>query len=208
MPSPFPEFTPNDLRRRILRWNLEQCAWGGVILAGSALLWGLTIYGTFMFVAALRTLPNPEFSLLTPWSESDAISRGLSVFILLLFTWLGVSRRSPLFVLKNSDPYVSGIELPEWKFNDQGGTWFWLALPGLAPALTLFGLRILMRCFSVKRSRINLASRTCVYLKHLDEWVAFPKLLSQRQAVILLYHLNLIHISHRFGKLEIRFRRN
>jgi len=206
MPFPFPELTPKALRRRILRWNLEQCAWGGTILACSVLLWGPTVYITFILVAVLRRLPNLEFSSPMPWNEQDVIVRGLSVFVLLVVTWLGVSRRSPLFVAEDFDPYVTGIDLPEWKLNVQGGTEFWCALPGLAPALTLFGLRIFGRCFSVKRSRINLACRTYAYLKHLDDWVAYPKLLSQRQAVILLYHMDLIHISHRFGKLEIRAR--
>ena len=200
------ELTPDVLRRRIFRWNLEQCVWGGTILACSVLFWGLTIYVAFIIVAVLRKLPNLEFTLPIPWNEQDVISQGLSVFVFLVVTWLGVSRRSTLFVAEDFDPYVTGIDLPEWKLNVQGGTEFWFALPGLAPALTLFGFRILGRCFSWKRNRMNLACRTYAYLKHVDDWVAYPKLLSQRQAVILLYHLNLIYISHRFGKLEIRVR--
>ena len=208
MPSHSPTLTPKALRRRILRWNLEQCAWGGTILAFSVPFWGLTIYVTFMFVAALRSLPGLEFSPPIPWNEQDVISQGLNLFVLLLVTWFGMSGKLPLFVLKDSDPHFSKIDLPEWMLNDQGGTEFWFALPGLAPALTLFGLRILGRCFSWRRSRINLACRTYASLQRLDNWIAYPKLLSQRQAVNLLYHLNLIHISCRFGNMEIRVRRN
>lgn len=121
---------------------------------------------------------------------------------------IGISSFPTLFVLESSDDRFAGIELPKWRWNDQWGTDHCWALLGIAPALTLLGIRVIQRCFSFDRSRINLACRTYAYLDRWDDWAPYPKLFSQRRAVQLLYHMKLIRVSHRFGKLEIRIRRN
>ena len=199
------ELTPNDLARRIFQWNLKQCAWGTAVLVCASLFWALTAYGTLVLVTALRTLSKPEWG--PPWSEQDILSRGLTVVILLGLVYLGCSGWSPLFVREISDPRFSEAELPHWTLSAHWGGEFLLAIPCIAPALTLLGLRILGRCFSWNRSRIHLACRTYVYLKQWNDWAPYPKLRSQRQAVALLYHLDLVRLSYRFGKLEIRARR-
>jgi hypothetical protein len=134
----------------------------------------------------------------------DTLSRTLIGIILLLLIWIGCSPRSPLFIQDKPDERLAGIEPTEWKLNDRWTIGFWLAMFGIAPALTLFGIRCFGRCFSLEERRIDLAYRTYTVLAERDGWTPYPKLLSQRRAVELLYHLGLIHVSMRFGKLEIR----
>ena len=191
--------TPNDLRKRIVCWNLKQSALGGAILACSVFLWLLTIRGTTVLVNALQTLPIPG-------SQSQVLSRMLTVTALLLIAWIGCSSRLPLFVWKNPDADFTGVGLPEWRLNDQWGPGFWLALLGIAPALTLLGILVISQCFSLNKRRVSLACRTLAALVRQDDWVPYPRLLSQRRAVELLYHLKLIHVSKRFGNWEIRIR--
>jgi len=194
------QLTLNDLRKRIVCWNLKQSALGGAILACSVFLWLLTIRGAVLLGNSLQTLP-------IPWNESDVLSRGLTAIVLLLVIRIGCSSRSPLFIWIKPDADFAEVELTEWRLNDQWGPEFWLALLGIAPALTFFGIDWTCRCFSLEKSRIDLACRTHAYLARQDNWVPYPKLLSQRRAVVLLYHLKLINVSKRFGNLEIRIRR-
>ena len=197
MPTNPSQLTPNDLRKRIVRWNLKQCAKGGTILGCSLFLWLLTIHGLVVLVSALQTLPIPG-------SDSQVLSGMLTVIVLVLIAWIGGSPRSPIFIWDKPDTDVVGVELPEGKLNNHWGVEFWVALVGIAPALTLGGIYMMRRCFSFEKSRIDIACRTHGYLARQDDWVPYPKLFSQRRAVQLLYHLKLIYVSKRFGNLEIR----
>jgi hypothetical protein len=195
MSSP-PPLTADDLVKRIVRWNFKQCFSGGTLIVCSAFLWLLTIRGTVILVNILRSL--------SPLSnESDTLSRTLVGTILLFLVWIGCSPRSPLFIQDKPDERFAGIEPMVWKLNDRWTVGFWLAMLGIAPALTLFGIRCFGRCFSLEERRIDLACRTYAVLVERDGWTVYPKLLSQRRAVELLYHLGLIQVSRRFGNLEI-----
>ena len=196
MPSPPAPLTPDDLAGRIVHWNLTQCGLGGAILVCSAFPWLLTIRGTIALVEFLQTLP-------IPWSESEAFARTLTAIILLLLVGIGCSSRLPLFVWEGPDDGFTGIELPQWRLNDQWSMEFWLALLGIAPALTFWGLCVMCRCFSFEKRRIDLACRAYDLLASRTDWAPYPKLLSQRRAVELLYHLKLIRVSKRFGNREI-----
>jgi hypothetical protein len=94
-----------------------------------------------------------------------------------------------------------------WIPVNPGWSTFPLMIFCAAPLLTCWGISIFCQCFSYNRSRILLACTLYNYLNEWNDWVPYPKFESQRQAIFLLYRLNLVRVSYRFGVLQVK-RRN
>lgn len=180
---------------------------GGTFLLCAAGCWGVTLYAVLLLASSLKHFPNGPVSWTSPWNDCDWVSWGLVSIFCVFLGWIGFSGRSTLFIPDQPDYRFDEIEFPKWRLNDHLGTAFFLAIPGLAPALTGFAVHCFLRCFSMDRQRIELACLAYSHLLERDGWRSYPRLESQRQAVILLYHLKLVRISHRFGKLQFRIRR-
>lgn len=74
----------------------------------------------------------------------------------------------------------------------------------LAPILTCWGLTIFRECLPINREMRNQAAVMYRHLAVQGDWISYPPLESQRQAVVLLYHLGLVRISRRFGRLQVK----
>ncbi|MDR1140295.1 MAG: hypothetical protein LBL62_01290 [Planctomycetaceae bacterium] len=189
------EFTLSDLIRLIHWYNLGYCVFGTVIGMIAFVFWIATIYVSIV-LSALIPLPLPL---------PDGI---LPVLFLCVVTGTGWLNTSLFFNTQydNDFPAIkkSLILLP----MNPGCVIFPLIIFCAAPLLTVWGISIFRQCFSYNQSRILLALTLYQYLNNWNHWVPYPQFESQRQAIFLLYRLNLIRVSYRFGVLQVKQRKN
>jgi hypothetical protein len=188
------EFTPSDLVRLIHRYNLGYCVFGTVVGMIAFVFWIVTIYVSIV-LSALVPLP-----LQLP----DGI---MPVLFLCAVTGAGWLNTSLFFAVQYDNDFPAIKKSWIWLPMNSGCTMLPLMIFCAAPLLTMWGISIFRQCFSYNRSRILLAWTLYQYLNDWNNWVAYPQFESQRQAIFLLYRLNLVRVSYRFGVLQVKRRK-
>ncbi|MDR0705731.1 MAG: hypothetical protein LBF88_12175 [Planctomycetaceae bacterium] len=190
------EFTPSDLIRFLHRYNFGYCVFGIVVEIIAFLFWIATIYGSILlngWIPLTHELPD--------WL--------LPMFVLCAVTGIGYSNTALVFSIQYDNEFPAIKKSWIWIPMNSGWSTFLLMIFCAAPLLTCWGISIFCQCFSYNRSRILLAWTLYHYLNnlnnknHLNSWVPYPKFESQRQAIFLLYRLDLVRVSHRFGVLQV-----
>ncbi|MDR3198189.1 MAG: hypothetical protein LBU34_10015 [Planctomycetaceae bacterium] len=188
------EFTLSDLIRFIHRYNFGYCVFGTVVGMIAFIFWIATIYASII-LSALTPLP---FQL------PDGI---LAVLFLCVVTGAGWMNTPFFFIVQYDNEFPAIKKSLIWLPANSGWMVFPLMIFCAAPLLTFWGISIFRQCFSYDRSRIMLAWTLYQYLNNWNDWVPYPQFESQRQAIFLLYQLNLVRVSYRFGVLQVK-RRN
>jgi hypothetical protein len=168
---------------------------GTVVEMIAFVFWIATIYASII-ISTLIPLP-----LLLP----DGI---LPVLFLCVVTGTGWLNTSLFFIaqLDNNFPAIKKTLI--WLPVNSGCLVFPLMIFCVAPLMTFWGISIFRQCFSYNRSRILLALALYQYLNNWNDWVPYPRFESQRQAIFLLYQLNLVRVSYRFGTLQVKRRKD
>ncbi|MDR2439375.1 MAG: hypothetical protein LBE12_08410 [Planctomycetaceae bacterium] len=185
------EFTLSDLIWFIHRYNIGYCVFGAVIEMIAFVFWIATIYISII-LSALIPLPLP-----------DGI---LPVLFLCVVTGTGWLNLSFFFMVQYDNHFPAIKKSLIWLPVNPGCVVFLLMVFCAAPFLTFWGISVFRQCFSYNRSRILLAWTLYQYLNHWNDWVPYPQFESQRQAIFLLYQLNLVRVSYRFGTLQVKQR--
>jgi hypothetical protein len=188
------EFTPSDLTWFIHRYNFGCCVFGVVVEMIAFVFWIATIYASIIFSMLIPL----------PLQLPDGVLPVLFLCIVTGTGWLNIS----LFFIPQYDNEFPAIEKSFiWLPVNSGLVTLPFMIFCAAPLLTFWGISIFCQCFSYNQPRILLAWTLYQYLDRWNDWVPYPKFEKQRQAIFLLYRLNLVRISYRFGVLQVK-RRN
>jgi hypothetical protein len=182
----------SDLIRLIHRYNFGYCIFGTAVLITALALWIATVYVSIFFTGFI-TLPY--------FGSAEMV---LSILFLCGIAGIGFSNTALFFAIRSDTDFPILRKTFTWSLAVPGWTTLLWTTLCIAPILTVWGITIFRQCFSYDSKRIGLACTLYVYLKDCGDWVPYPKFESQRQAVILLYHLGLVRISCRFGTLQIK----
>jgi hypothetical protein len=199
------ELTSADIVWLIRRYNFGRCLFGTIFLFFAFVFWFLTAY-IMMDCLVVVVSPN-EFRNVwfTPW---QCLGIGERVFLSLFLIGIAIFERvnSSLFFANRHDENFPVIRpQSDLIFAVPSMATIPLLLLCLAPILTVLSFTTFRQCLSSPSEQRTLACSLHCYLKQKSEWVSYPKLESQRQAILLLYRLGLIRISHRFGSLQIKY---
>jgi hypothetical protein len=187
------EFTPSDLIRLLHRYNFGCCVFGTVVGIIAFVFWIATIYASIRFVA------------LIPLSM-DSFDWVLPILLLCGITGIGLTNTSLFFTIQYDSDFPAIRKSLIWFPLSPDWITFPLMILCAAPLLTCWGISIFRQCASYNRARILLAWTLYLHLKDWNGWVPYPKFESQRQAILLLYRLNLVRVSRRFGILQVKCR--
>jgi hypothetical protein len=155
------------------------------------IFWIATIYIS-IFLTGLIPLPSE----LPDWL--------LPMLFLFGVTGIGCSNTSLFFNIRYDTDFPVIKKTLIWMPVHSGWSTFPLMIFCAAPLLTSWGISIFCQCFSYDRSRILLAWTLYNYLNEWNDWIPYPRFESQRQAIFLLYRLNLVYVSYRFGVLQVK----
>jgi hypothetical protein len=135
----------------------------------------------------------------------------LPILFLCGVTGIGYANITLFFNIQYDNDFPAIKKSVIWIPMNSGWSTFPLMILCAAPLWTYWGISIFGQCFSYNRSRILLARTLYNYLNDLNDlnddlnsWVPYPKFESQRQAIFLLYRLDLVRVSYRFGVLQVK----
>jgi hypothetical protein len=185
------EFTRSDLVKFLHQYNFGYCVFGIVVEIIAFIFWIITIYASILLSGSI-----PLVQELPDWL--------LPMLFLCGVTGIGYSNTSRFFNIQYDNDFPAIRKSWIWIPMNSGWSTFPLMIFCAAPLLTCWGISIFCQCFSYNRSRILLAWTLYGYLNNLNDWVPYPKFESQRQAIFLLYRLNLVYVSNRFGVLQVK----
>ncbi|MDR0337118.1 MAG: hypothetical protein LBI18_08510 [Planctomycetaceae bacterium] len=187
-------FTKSDLVRLLHWYNLGYCAFGTIIVVIAFIFWLVTIYISMI----CSTL------ILLPFQFLGGMDNVLPILLLCVVTGAGWFSFTLFFTGQYDNEFPAIKKSLIWFPVNPGYIMFPLMICCAAPLWTGWGISIFRQCFSYNRSRILLAWTLYCYLNDWNNWVAYPQFESQRQAIFLLYRLNLVRVSYRFGKLQVK----
>lgn len=187
--------TVPELRRRIRRYNSGYRLWGIVLLGLAVLFWLLTV-ATLAAVAA--------FFREGPWLLPDRV--GIVTIVAGCFLSAVLFRANRAVFFRRNRVF----DAPALR-----GPVYWEALPlsagrlvfGIlvaAPLLTGLAVSVFRQRLSARPARLETACFVYNYLTATDSWIAYPPFESQRRAIQLLEALELVRVSRRFGRLQVK----
>lgn len=199
------EITPTQLVRSILRYNFGCGLFGAVVLLLSLGCW----IGVFFLAVQTAAFFDPfqKISCLSFLAGKEGESLSILIMVvsmIFLIGGVGLFSYDWFLVVRYDDRFPALHRRIVWEVAPQSIETRIVILICIAPILTCWGLVILKGVLPMDRNGLRQA---CAMYRHLAEWgdwKPYPRLESQRQAVILLFHLGLVRISRRFGRLEVK----
>jgi hypothetical protein len=188
------DITPIMLTNLVRRYNCSCWVFGAILLVIAAFFWVIAAYLSFLVFS--------YFHFTSSLRHAD-LAAGVWVALYLgAVGAIGFSQQSLFFTVQ-----------PNWKLPALSGAIhiqplsvvsFLLLILCAAPIVTSFGLYRLRLRLRPDDREIILACSLLAHLKENKSWTSFPRLVSQRQSILLLNELHLIQISRRFGKLHVK----
>ncbi len=191
--------TVGNLRFMLFRHVCGHLLYGCGLLVLAGALWGGIIYLAFELREHGSRLVVAESVAV------DHIAITMAILLLAINIWLGFFH-SELFFFLRIDSDLPALR-PVWPRELLSPSWMTLILAVFCwtPIVIILAgdafCRVFRLCFF---SRVKPALTIYRYLENWGDWVPYPKLESQRQAVILLAQLGLVRVTRRFGKHQVK----
>ena len=198
------KMTPRKLRWLIRRYNSGRILHGSCLLAAAAAFWMLTLYFIIVFVKMALPESLAVYRWEMPWGSVNPVFMVIVGGLLSLIVWVGFFHWELFFAVR-TDPDLRAIRcVSTMEWLNPSWTTLFLSVVCLAPILTCLAAAVFRQRLTVGPARLYLAVTLFDYLDDWGDWVSYPKFESQRQAMILLVRLDLIRVSRRFGKHQVK----